>query len=182
MNPIHSTRNLIRTAIERNDFLNNLMDKERKEMVINAMAPASYRKHSLIIREHEEGSEIYVSAEGQYDVIRGGQLVASFGPATVFGELAILYNAPRQASIEGKFSSLEKKGWFINQRVLFLSCHRCTRLENRTRNLPGHHANLGVQGARGEPSVPALRSIPAGVRPEFVAQSRGSFAAGNPLS
>ncbi|KAI8042718.1 cGMP-dependent protein kinase 1 [Drosophila gunungcola] len=94
-----ATRNLIRTAIERNDFLNNLMDKERKEMVINAMAPASYQKHSLIIHEHEEGSEIYVSAEGQYDVIRAGQLVANFGPATVFGELAILYNAPRQATI-----------------------------------------------------------------------------------
>lgn len=101
MNSIHSTRNLIRTAIERNDFLNNLMDKERKEMVINAMAPSCYKKHSFIIREHEEGSEIYVSAEGQYDVIRAGQLVGNFGPATVFGELAILYNAPRQATIQG---------------------------------------------------------------------------------
>ncbi|EDV32264.2 uncharacterized protein Dana_GF15745, isoform D [Drosophila ananassae] len=95
-----ATRNLIRTAIERNDFLNNLMDKERKEMVINAMAPCCYKKHSFIIREHEEGSEIYVSAEGQYDVIRAGQLVGNFGPATVFGELAILYNAPRQATIQ----------------------------------------------------------------------------------
>jgi len=104
------------------------MDKERKEMVINAMAPASYKKHSLIIHEHEEGSEIYVSAEGQYDVIRGGQLVANFGPATVFGELAILYNAPRQATIQGKFLALyreeyrytEKKCLRIN--VIFGIC------------------------------------------------------------
>lgn len=96
-----STRNLILNAIERNDFLNNLMDKERKEMVINAMAPASYRKDSYIINEHDEGSEIFVSAEGYYDVIQGGKRVGSFGPATVFGELAILYNAPRKATIKG---------------------------------------------------------------------------------
>ncbi|EDW88747.1 cGMP-dependent protein kinase, isozyme 1 isoform X1 [Drosophila yakuba] len=125
------TRNLIRTAIERNDFLNNLMDKERKEMVINAMAPASYRKHSLIIREHEEGSEIYVSAEGQYDVIRGGQLVASFGPATVFGELAILYNAPRQASIE---AATDARVWKI-ARETFRAIMQISGSREREENL-----------------------------------------------
>lgn len=84
------------------------MDKERKEMVINAMAPASYKKDSYIINEHDEGSEIYVSAEGYYDVIQGGKRVGSFGPATVFGELAILYNAPRKATIKGNTSKREK--------------------------------------------------------------------------
>ncbi|EDW52359.1 cGMP-dependent protein kinase 1 [Drosophila sechellia] len=125
------TRNLIRTAIERNDFLNNLMDKERKEMVINAMAPASYRKHNLIIREHEEGSEIYVSAEGQYDVIRGGQLVASFGPATVFGELAILYNAPRQASVE---AATDARVWKI-ARETFRAIMQISGSREREENL-----------------------------------------------
>lgn len=70
-------------------------------MVINAMAPASYKKNSYIINEHDEGSEIYVSAEGYYDVIQAGKHVGGFGPATVFGELAILYNAPRNATIKG---------------------------------------------------------------------------------
>ncbi|XP_016965537.1 cGMP-dependent protein kinase 1 isoform X2 [Drosophila biarmipes] len=126
-----ATRNLIRTAIERNDFLNNLMDKERKEMVINAMAPASYQKHSLIIHEHEEGSEIYVSAEGQYDVIRGGQLVANFGPATVFGELAILYNAPRQATIR---AATEARVWKIT-RETFRAIMQISGSREREENL-----------------------------------------------
>ncbi|XP_033150210.1 LOW QUALITY PROTEIN: cGMP-dependent protein kinase 1 [Drosophila busckii] len=95
-----ATRNLILNAIERNDFLNNLMDKERKEMVINAMAPASYKQNSYIIMEHDEGSEIFVSADGYYEVIQAGHKVGNFGPATVFGELAILYNAPRKATIK----------------------------------------------------------------------------------
>ncbi|XP_017042775.2 LOW QUALITY PROTEIN: cGMP-dependent protein kinase 1 [Drosophila ficusphila] len=126
-----ATRNLIRTAIERNDFLNNLMDKERKEMVINAMAPASYKKHSLIIHEHEEGSEIYVSAEGHYDVIRAGQLVANFGPATVFGELAILYNAPRQATIQ---AATDARVWKI-ARETFRAIMQISGSREREENL-----------------------------------------------
>ncbi|XP_018787109.1 PREDICTED: cGMP-dependent protein kinase 1 isoform X2 [Bactrocera latifrons] len=95
----NETRNLIRKAIERNDFLNNYMDKERKEMVIDAMAPTFYKKDSYIIHENDEGSEIYVSETGYFDVIKGGKVVGSFGPTTVFGELAILYNANRLASV-----------------------------------------------------------------------------------
>lgn len=97
-----STRNLIRRAIEKNDFLNNYMDKERKEMVIDAMSPATFDQDSFIINENEEGSEIFVSEEGTFEVIKGGKLIGTFGPATIFGELAILYNAKRFASIKGK--------------------------------------------------------------------------------
>lgn len=86
------------------------MDKERKEMVIDAMAPTFYKKDSFIIHENDEGSEIYVSETGYFDVIKGGKVVGSFGPTTVFGELAILYNANRLASIRGEFSS-QMKWW-----------------------------------------------------------------------
>ncbi|BFF93953.1 cGMP-dependent protein kinase 1 [Drosophila madeirensis] len=126
-----ATHNLIHMAIERNDFLNNLMDKERKEMVISAMAPASYKKDSYIIHEHEEGSEIYVSAEGHYEVIRAGQLVASFGPATVFGELAILYNAPRQATIK---AATDARVWKI-ERETFRTIMQISGSREREENL-----------------------------------------------
>ncbi|XP_022222556.1 cGMP-dependent protein kinase, isozyme 1 isoform X2 [Drosophila obscura] len=126
-----ATHNLIHMAIERNDFLNNLMDKERKEMVINAMAPASYKKNSYIIHEHEEGSEIYVSAEGHYDVIRAGQLVGNFGPGTVFGELAILYNAPRQATIK---AATDARVWKI-ARETFRAIMQISGSRDREENL-----------------------------------------------
>ncbi|KAH8376840.1 hypothetical protein KR093_001559 [Drosophila rubida] len=126
-----ATRNLILDAIERNDFLNNLMDKERKEMVINAMAPASYKQHSYIINEHDEGSEIFVSAEGNYDVIQGGQQVGSFGPATVFGELAILYNAPRKATIR---AATDARVWKI-ARETFRAIMQISGSREREENL-----------------------------------------------
>lgn len=75
------------------------MDKERKEMVIDAMEMVCFKQNSFIIKENDEGSEIYVSEEGKFEVIKQGKLIGSFGPCTVFGELAILYNAKRFASI-----------------------------------------------------------------------------------
>ncbi|XP_064548083.1 cGMP-dependent protein kinase 1 isoform X1 [Drosophila montana] len=126
-----ATRNLILNAIERNDFLNNLMDKERKDMVINAMAPASYKKNSYIINEHDEGSEIFVSAEGYYDVIQAGQHVGNFGPATVFGELAILYNAPRKATIK---AATDARVWKIT-RETFRAIMQISGSREREENL-----------------------------------------------
>lgn len=106
------TRKLIRMAIEGNDFLNNYMDSERKELVIDAMEPASYEKDSFIIREDEEGSEIYVSDEGVFDVIKNNEIINTFGTGMLFGELAILYNAKRFASIK---ASTKAKVWKIDR-------------------------------------------------------------------
>ncbi|XP_032592287.1 cGMP-dependent protein kinase 1 isoform X2 [Drosophila grimshawi] len=126
-----ATRNLILNAIEHNDFLNNLMDKERKDMVINAMAPASYKKNSYIINEHDEGSEFFVSAEGYYDVIQAGKHVGNFGPGTVFGELAILYNAPRKATIK---AATDARVWKI-ARETFRAIMQISGSREREENL-----------------------------------------------
>jgi cGMP-dependent protein kinase len=43
-----------------------------------------------------------VSAEGAFEVFVGTKKVLSFGPGRAFGELAILYNTKRNATIRGK--------------------------------------------------------------------------------
>lgn len=93
----------IRRAIAANDFLNNMMDKERLQAVIDAMKPTDYKKGSFIIREGDSGSHLYVSAYGQFEVLKAGQVIKKFGPGEAFGELAILYKAKRFASITCKF-------------------------------------------------------------------------------
>lgn len=40
-------------------------------------------------------------SEGEVEVIKGGQKICSLGPGRVIGELAILYNCTRTASIRG---------------------------------------------------------------------------------
>ena len=42
--------------------------------------------------------------EGKVEVSKGGQKLCNMTPGKVFGELAILYNCTRTASIKGKMS------------------------------------------------------------------------------
>lgn len=85
-----------------NDFLRNLMDEERLAAVVDAMSRQEFPAGSLIIREGESGSHLFVSSNGQFEVLKGGQVVKTFGQGEVFGELAILYKAKRFASIRCK--------------------------------------------------------------------------------
>lgn len=40
--------------------------------------------------------------EGEFDVVKGKQVLGKMGPGRAFGELAILYNCTRTASVRGK--------------------------------------------------------------------------------
>ena len=42
-------------------------------------------------------------AEGQVEVSKDGRTLSQMGPGKVFGELAILYNSQRTATIKGQF-------------------------------------------------------------------------------
>lgn len=94
------TENLIKSAIIANDFLNNMMDAERLQALVNAMIPQVLKANSFVIKEGETGNQFFVSAEGEYEVIKDGVCIKTFGPGVVFGELAILYKARRFASIK----------------------------------------------------------------------------------
>ena len=85
-----------------NDFLRNLMDDGRLAAVVEAMNLQEFPAGSLIIREGESGSHLFVSANGRFEVLKGGHVVKTFGPGEAFGELAILYKAKRFASIRCK--------------------------------------------------------------------------------
>ena len=62
----------------------------------------------------ETGSYLYVAAEGQFDVIKDGRVLGSLGVGKVFGELAILYNCSRTASIR---AATDGKVWALERRV-----------------------------------------------------------------
>lgn len=94
------TERLIKSAIIANDFLNNMMDAERLQALVNAMIPQVLKANSYVIKEGETGNQFFVSAEGEYQVIKEGTCIKTFGPGVVFGELAILYKARRFASIK----------------------------------------------------------------------------------
>ncbi|XP_052737778.1 cGMP-dependent protein kinase 1-like [Bicyclus anynana] len=105
---------LIKKAIMANEFLKNIMDDERLQSVVEAMSPQEFPAGSLLIREGESGSHLFVSAHGQFEVLKGGHVVKNFGSGEAFGELAILYKAKRFASIR---CITEAKVWTLERRV-----------------------------------------------------------------
>ena len=52
-----------------------------------------------IVRQGEEGDVVYVIAEGRVAVSRNGEALRELGPADVFGELALILDTPRTATV-----------------------------------------------------------------------------------
>ncbi|XP_069699973.1 cGMP-dependent protein kinase, isozyme 2 forms cD4/T1/T3A/T3B isoform X2 [Periplaneta americana] len=93
------SRELIKGAILDNDFMKNLEMTQIRE-IVDCMYPVEYAAGSLIIKEGDVGSIVYVMEEGRVEVSRENKYLSTLAPGKVFGELAILYNCKRTATIK----------------------------------------------------------------------------------
>ena len=57
------------------------------------------RAGKVLIEEGERGREFFVIVEGEVEVRRKGRKVATLGPGSFFGEMALLSKIPRAATI-----------------------------------------------------------------------------------
>jgi len=105
------SQELIRGAIMDNDFMKNLETSQIKE-IVDIMYPMEYAKGSLIIKEGDIGSIMYVMEEGKVEVSREGKFLSVMSAGKLFGELAILYNCQRTATIK---AATDCKLWAIER-------------------------------------------------------------------
>lgn len=84
-----------------NDFLKNIDSSQIRELV-EAMYKRDVAKDEYVILEDDVGSHLFVSAEGEFEVVKDGKVLGIMGAGKAFGELAILYNCKRTASIKGR--------------------------------------------------------------------------------
>lgn len=88
------------------------LDAKGVEDVINAFQEVTFPQGIDIIKQGEEGDCLYILGEGQVDVFvarkgpdgqvapgdRGAKAI-TLGPGALFGELALMYSAPRAATV-----------------------------------------------------------------------------------
>ena len=85
-------------------FIFSSLDKKDIEIVIEAMEEKKFKIDEKVITQGEVGDCLYIVETGSlscYKILESGEnkFLCNYGPGDAFGELALLYNCPRAASI-----------------------------------------------------------------------------------
>ena len=90
--------NLVMRAVQDNVLFMG-MDAAHKDSVIREMYRWTFRSGENAIVQGDLGDNLYVVETGEFHVFVHGRKVATRGRGTLFGELALLYNSPRAATV-----------------------------------------------------------------------------------
>ncbi|KAI3372103.1 hypothetical protein L3Q82_006956 [Scortum barcoo] len=104
-----SVKKLLTDALNKNQYLKRLELQQIKDMV-ECMYERTYQQGEYVIKQGEPGNHLFVLAvifhplkentpDGKLDVFQHNKLLTSITVWTTFGELAILYNCTRTASV-----------------------------------------------------------------------------------
>ena len=72
------------------------------EGLAHAMLPLHVEAGREIVREGEAGDRFYVIASGEVEVVKGDQVINEEGPGEFFGEISLLRDVPRTATVRAK--------------------------------------------------------------------------------
>jgi hypothetical protein len=94
-------RDRLRATITGNTLFRHLTPEELDE-VISAMWQINFKAGETIIREGDDGDNMYVIEQGDLDVLYSNEIVATLGIGRSFGEQALMYNSRRNATIRAQ--------------------------------------------------------------------------------
>ncbi len=88
----------------------NQFDEDFLNILVHAFQIENYEPNQIIFKQHSFGDKFYMIARGEVDVVKSAALttpdqwVATLSEGDYFGEIALLYNSPRNASIKTRSS------------------------------------------------------------------------------
>jgi len=100
----------IKAKILQSFFFNNL-DQKDIDIVIDAMEERKYAPGETVITQGESGDCLFFIEKGELDCFKRfnqekeDKLVRQYRDSESFGELALLYNAPRAATVKARTNS-----------------------------------------------------------------------------
>lgn len=85
---------------------NSVLFQDLREDMLGEVVDAMFEKelvpNTVLIREGEDGDFFYILGKGEVEISIKGEVVQTVRPGGSFGELALLYNAPRAATCKTK--------------------------------------------------------------------------------
>eukprot|EP00794_Sanderia_malayensis_P012638 gene12638-13936_t len=124
---LKNAKKFITDAIRENNFLKNL-DKSQVQEIVNCMHLKNIKEGEYVIKEGESGNELYVLEDGCCEVSKDEKILGKpMKPGTLFGELAILYNCTRTASVR----AVEEVTVWVIERNIFQIIVRKTGIIRR---------------------------------------------------
>jgi len=98
----------IREKMSKN-FMFSCLNPKDKQAVLDAIVPVSYKQGETIIKQGDDGDNFYLVEKGELTCKKfltpedkEETFLKTYVPGESFGELALLYNAPRAATIVAK--------------------------------------------------------------------------------
>lgn len=99
-----AARSLVMNALSGFFFLQSGAEEAnpKMELLIKGMKKEEFDEGFTLITEGESGSKLYVVESGTLEVTINGTLVREMNRGSMLGELALLYDAPRSATVQCK--------------------------------------------------------------------------------
>jgi len=107
----HAAVHMISNVMKDNVVFMNL-DAENKAQIIAEMWMSTIKAGQAAVKQGDLGDCLYVIASGEFDVFVNERKVAVRGKGTMFGELALMYNSPRAATVVANQDSVV---WMIDR-------------------------------------------------------------------
>lgn len=75
------------------------MSRRDLTRLAKATVTRQFRKGEVIVKEGDQAVAFYVVSKGKVEVFKGQRVLTTCGPGEVFGDMALLDNYPRSASV-----------------------------------------------------------------------------------
>ena len=99
-------------------FMFSVLDEKELKTVIEAMEERNFKKDEVVIKQGDDGEVLYLLETGKLDCFKKfnkdekDTFLKNYLPGEAFGELALLYNAPRAATI---IATEDSKMWSLDR-------------------------------------------------------------------
>ncbi|CAK8674002.1 cGMP-dependent protein kinase 1-like isoform X2 [Clavelina lepadiformis] len=113
---------LFKQAIKSNEILGNLTDEQMNEMI--AYMKRSFPPNGVYVKEGTKGDRLYILETGEVEVTKENKFIRTMKSGSVFGELALMYNCKRTATVTAKGAT---KVWMLERNIFQMVMMNTTR-------------------------------------------------------